>query len=562
MILSTLTILAATSFLIGLPVWLVYPKFRAGHLHLVLAVSGLYVTLAYLKPAGVSIWLLPALVLFIAHSAKGFLPSIKKDPFFSFAKDKAFWAITIYATLVFLLRWEAPGNDSTKWAALARLFLFNDQIPGDLRPLSLVEDLKGANMGLPVLIALVKALSGADFARVTNFFSCFSVACFIFSMAEALSTWFENRISRWAAFGALVLFTNPVQFLSWGGTPTLMGLTGGLSLLSWVHAQKDKLRFNDSIPYALAIVFAAHSHAVGIYVSILVFLPLVLYLGFQSKNASILIRTGIKFGLLTALLFSPFLLHWGMNATHSQLMEAKDWQAKMSPILFREGHFFLINLMSQLYSYVWETAGIMLTLVLGWILVQDRKQPFLVPAGILFLVIAILVANARFWILPLSYLIYPERTATLLAFPFSMTLAWLLERALNSTRKYQAAFLVVFLAFGLHQFHKRLFPVLTTTTLPKEDREVFKYIEQSVSLDDCIEITEHLGGMWIGAETGHCHYPRHPFGFNTIDADRTRPPQGLKWRFYSILEEKTPIIKGRVIFENGARLVVQESQPQ
>ncbi|MBI1860306.1 MAG: hypothetical protein HYR96_05240 [Deltaproteobacteria bacterium] len=491
-----------------------------------MAVWGAYATFAYLKPAVLPLWTLVVLV----YGAVILLGVTWKNRL----GERAEWVllptllILAYCFAISLFRWEPPGSDPTKWGTLARVFLETGKIPGDTRPITNITDLKGATMGLPILIALMMELRAAP-ERAIFFLECASLAIFAFGLAAALGNWFSRRAALWAALTALVLFSSPQGVLTWGGTPTLVGRVAGMSVLClgghWAIA-------------ILCLAFAAHAHPVGFYVSLLVCGPLAIW-----KEPRKFVRTVAGF----AVVFSVFLFHWGF-ASHSEVERVWDWQRSMAPYLFRAGHSDVVNLIAQLFSYLWGTAVVISLSLFGWAVWRGTARRYALAAIGMVVISSLLVANTWYWVLPMSYLLYPERCATMMVLPLSLAFAEAWEK------RGKAGFIlgVCLIVFGARQFHHRLWPDFRESHLTPKDRLAIEWVGQNVPRTDSVAIRMLEGGMWIPVLAYRCTRPIHDLGLNAFDA--LSEAQTTQWAFYGENEPTPQPAPGTLVYDRGARI--------
>jgi hypothetical protein len=517
---------------------------RTPRVFLLLAVAGIYCVAVYLKPSFIPLWSLP-LAFATASGISLFYSGVRGTEFLEPLREPAVWGIVLYSFLLFFFRWEPPGTDPSKWGALARIIYETGMIPGDTRPLTLVTNLQGANLGLPILIAIFSVGRWVPLERSSNFFECFSVVVFCFSLASGLTLWFHPKAAVRAAFAGLIFFTSIQGYLTWGGTPTLMGMTAGFTCLALCRPRNDE---KSAVLLALALAYAAYAHPIGVYLSLFVCGPVGLWeLLRERAPLSVWIRGGKALGL-AALFFSPFLLHWGFHPSSDELAEVWAFQKSMSPFLFRQEHSLIYNWYIQLTSYLWNTAGVIAFLLLAGVAIVDRRARFLPPALLMIGLIVILVDNVRYWWLPLSFLIYPERAATLLVFPLACPVAWLFER-----QRTKGAFVVlaVILVLSAKQFSRRLYPVLFQSVLTTEDRRALRWVEANIPNEDCIEITMGQAGMWIPVVAFRCTLPFHGLGMNVLDEERSKA-RPTRWQYVGKGEGVSG--RGTLVYDDGARI--------
>lgn len=539
MVFSILTIPVLFLLLVGLPAAALGRYVLTPLSVRILAVLGLYAFLSYLKPASLSWGCIPACLLLL-----GFL--LKKEKFQK--PGPAVLCILAYAFLLFLFRWEPPGSDPVKWGSYARLMQENGALPGNTWPLSEVETIKGINLGVPILISFLRIGDWVPWERVVNFSECLSLALFVFLFSLSLENWFSRSVSQWTAFLSLALFTNPQQYLAWGGTPTLLGMCSGFLLLHLVK-RIDALSFSQIILYAFALAFTVHAHPLGVYVSLLVCLPIAALLLWGNVNAKRLKNIATLAGT-SLFFFSPFFLLWGNQVSDAELKGVWEWQQKMAPYLFRAGNG-IYNLYTQLGAYLWSTAFLLtsaLTLVsIG--IEKDLKKLlcFFLPMGMIFFCLE----NVRHWWMPLSFLVYPERVATMAILPLALGTGWLVTRVRRWN--WYASILVVVCLLCVRQLSTRIVPLLFHSRITEADRIAMQELPKYVSPSDCVKIDFESAGLWIPVLSLRCTIPYHVLSESVQDEQRKNLQRPLRWRFFA---NGTPANEpGTIVLSNGATLV-------
>ncbi len=555
---SIFGIFGEAGILLGIPwvaIWIRFPKLS--RVTSLLGLLGFYTTLAYVKPPQLPLWSLPLFVIF-ASLALGWKERRKISDFFKPLENPAVCGILVYSFLLFLFRWEPPGTDPIKWGSLARLFFESGMIPGDTRPLTQVQDLKSASMGIPIPVALLHLGRWMPLERILNFFECTTIAIFCFSLIRALRLWFDENSSAWAVFLSLVFFTSIQGYLSWGGTPTLMGMTAGFLLLEWVKlsATQNKL-WVEALLLASAFVYTVHAHPIGVYLSVMACAPIAFFIGLShAKKVFPLMATVVVASLV---LLIPFFLHLQLNASPGELVEVRHWQEKMSPFLFRSNYSWIYNMYTQLTAYLWNTAGIIGILVLV-MAITSKTAPTSFSIAMVYVVglVVLLVDNVHSWRLPLSYLLYPERSATLLLFPLAGGLAWLVNLSKlplkNTARMTARVTLILIACLGIKQFKTRLLPYLGHSLMRIEDRIAIHEVTNLVPAEDCLRITPETASIWIPVLAFRCTIPFHGLAMNAIEQERKLQPAHTKWTFLTLGEKEHPS-PGTVVFDNGARII-------
>ncbi len=520
-----------------------------------LALFGAYSFTFYLKSKGLGLWMLPLILNFVLILSYGI------------AGDRVAWVrrisrreivpllcIILYSFLVFLFRWEPSGSDPVKWGALARIIEELGTVPGDTRPITEVSELRGGTLGIPILAALLHLGHFVHWERALNFLSCLSVALFIFGLSNGLRLWFERQASLWGAFLSLILFTVPQQYLTWGGTPTLLGATAGFILLEFARCLREPMvRWLDVLVFSLALAFAAYAHPIGFLVSSLVCLPV----AFISAIGKTPVRVVIYFFILISIstvFFLPFFRNIDFGVGTGELLQVRRWQQAMAPILFRSEGTHLYNLYIQISSYVWNTAFWLSVALFALALIKGSHK-LVIPYTCMVAILIVLLENVRTWWLPLSFLMYPDRVATLFVLPLSLSFAWTCQWVLHTPGRARSIAWIgipIVIILAGHQFQKHLLPLMFKSTFSPDTRAAILEVSTLVPKDDCIQIGDGAG-KWIPVLSFRCTIPFHGLGMNSVEEETSgRRP---RWRFETERGKRILFSNEKVVFDNGVRLI-------
>lgn len=534
---STFICFLSFSIVFGLPLLLLKNRFpEIPRTLLLLGLFGVTAFSFYLKPKILSLGslcLLPLLVGLALNGRKKIDGKALLNPSF----DWPTVAILLYSFLLFFFRWEPPGDDPVKWGSLARLILEYGVVPGDARPITPVTQLQGATLGVPLLIALtVKPLGMGLIAleRVINFYSCLSLALFAFSIAQALTFWFSRRTSQIAALLVILLFSVPQGYLLWGGTPTLLGMTAGLSLFSL-----NKNIFHNTV-LAFGLSFAAYAHPIGFIVSLITCGLMLLASGALKSHFFNLLLVGS----LGALFFCPFLLGLNVQVDPFERSVAWLWQKDMAPYLFRENYSSLYNLYTQMTAYLWNTAAVIALSLAVLILFTKRRRELGLPLWVGVVTLGLLILNVRTWTLPLSYLFYPERSGLFLVFPLSLALGWAVEKIALKGMVLKILTLLLVVGLSQHQFRQRLLPLLFTSQMTKGDRAEILNVANEVPSSECVKIEPGTSGKWIPVLALRCTTPFHGLAMNSI-VEEQKENRPIRYQFFSSFEDKKAVLVKR-----------------
>lgn len=538
------------------PAQVLTAQVRGGRLILtLLALCGFYCLAFYLKPKGIPLGVFPWGVVVVS-----LVLAWKKRPSLSqFVPDFPLLVICLLFFPILLSRWEPPSyDDPVKWGTLARLLIEYQVVPGDTRPLTQVTELSAATLGVPIQIAVVSLGGNIPLERVVFFWSCLALVLFYGVFALALEHWFARRHAQWVACTAMAVFSNPQLYLSWGGTPTLLGMTGGLAVLAIkkiLFDQEVKTSPSFLLLSILSICFSAYAHPIGVYVSVWVVLPLLLLEKNLYSKKIFLSLLAIGAGAIVCTI--PFLLTNTGQIDPADLERTREWHRLMAPFLFREAAP-LYNLYSQMMSYLWSTSAVA-ALLLCFLMLQTPRGRRLFPAfAVGTVVIGYLIYNTKWWALPLSPLLYPERIGTLWILPLSLGIGWIMERA-EKNKITGGICLLFFGFFAVHQFLHRNYPYWGGSHgMTEKDRRAMESLAHLVPREECIRIDRQWPSAWIPVIGFRCTIPSHPLSGNTIFEEVKSQPKEVRYLFLSEkerLSKKEEALPGVILLDDGALLL-------
>jgi len=525
-LISYFTVSVSAFVVIGIPAVLVMSQANLPLPVILLAVMGAYSAIYYCIPFAIPSSLVVIIVMGIALLIRWRVPAQKRG--ISGRRNLGYWVAIVFCFALFIARWEPPGSDAVKWGSYARLIEQHEKLPGETRPLGPFENIGGINLGMPILISLIHFGELTPWERVISFTECLSLCLLLFSLILALENYLIPKYALWGGILSVMVATNPQQYLNWGGTPTLMGLCCGYLLID-LWRRSATLSPLSRGTYALAISFTAHAHPIGVYLSALVLMPVWLLMRPWEKENRLKLIGFMKCGVLALIFYLPFFRLWKFETSPAELAGVWEWQKTMAPYLFRESQSLAYNLYTQLGAYVWSTTFTILLGLTALMVLYDRHFKGLWPVILTLTVIAALLLNVLNWTLPLSFLVYPERVATMMVFPIGLVLGRVLENL--QSKKVRRVVWIVFISLGLSQFYKRTYPILRQSLLTQNDLSFIAEIPKVVPEGECIKITFDSAGLWIPVLGFRCTIPYHVLSESVQDEMREWAKQPLHWEY-------------------------------
>lgn len=559
--LSLATVSTVTFVLFGIPWLLLYRRsFGIPRGYLLQAVFGVYVLLTYLKPATVPLSLVPAIVLVCAllvhHRMRG-----GREPFHAVFREWPVWGILMFSFALFFFRWEPPGIEPTKWGALARLVYETQMIPGTEGSVS-IRDLRGVSLGVPILSAYSFMGGLVPFERGVGFFGGVSLALFVFACASALGLWFSRHAALIAAVVGLILYATPQAPFVVGEAPLLAGATAGLALLELLKVTLLRRPSRAEIAiYSAAMIFAWYAHPQTATTSLILGLTLFACLAIWTHRVRESARAlGVSLSALVVAAI-PFFARWRFSVSPAEREAVTEWQRVLAPALFGADTGLVQGVLAQLTQVVGAWAAVVALVALAIAMIRDFRHRFHWAAWAGVAVVTGLFAGLRANGLPLSYLLIPDAIAILLTLPLLMPLGWLAERASESRsvgeRRVWLGALVLASLVGGKSFTEFVGPQLFNSQLTEKDRAAMVVVESKVPWSECVDVRQGGVGLWIPVLAVRCVVPARGAGSRMVDDETGAVLDRPRWSFAGE-KEKRETTAGKVIFDNGARLIYRE----
>jgi hypothetical protein len=354
---------------------------------------------------------------------------------------RALAAAAALAAAVFALRaWPlalgpAPaGADMSMHTYLTQLILRADGVPSSYRPILPIDSFATFPVGFHTLAALVAELSLLPAYRAAFWLSAGAHALLSLTLFALARSTVGTAPALLAAFVFSFLVKEPQYMVLWGGNPTVMAIAFA-ALFAATLARFSEWDAWDVLLAAASlaallllhtIVFVQSCYAIG-----LPFAAQQLASG-RLRSSDGLARAG-GLALATLLLVLPYLAGFDPGVVTPEVREwirgwvrdtAHAWQGTLADAAWTIPGYVLDRHGDRLLVYTGVAA-------LGtWRLCHAGRPLLWQQLGMLAALFA-LVLNTRYWVLPLSYLVYPERTAAMTSLPlavlFGHGLVWLWE---------------------------------------------------------------------------------------------------------------------------------------
>jgi hypothetical protein len=338
--------------------------------------------------------------------------------------------LAIAAALRFSFVWRWPlapaGADMSMHSYMAALIAAGDTVPSSHLPLLPIDSFGAYPVGFQALTALMSLLGGIPIYRSAMFMEASTLAFLTLAFYGFVRVFWDRPSSAMVALLVTFLPRNPQHFVQWGGDPTLLSLgllVTALALRPWLE---EKMSLGMWGFCALFVAASAFTHLIPIIGLCYAMLPVGVYVAIdryytQREALQRVMWNLLPIGLVSALLmgvYLPTLLSTEVSTgeiewvRHFQQRGAGGaWGGTIGGAVFTIPPYLAAKIFGAPFVAL---SG------LGLFVLAYRRPHLALASGICVLTVIGLVINSMYWLLPLSYAIYPERVALLLLLPFAI----------------------------------------------------------------------------------------------------------------------------------------------
>jgi hypothetical protein len=448
----------------------------------------------------------------------------------------------------FFWRWPlAPaGADVTMHSYMAALIVALDTVPSSHEPLLPIDRFGAYPAGFQALMALMSLLGGLPVYRSALLMEVTSLSLLTLAFYRFLRVFWGRPVSAMVALMVTFLPRNPQFFIQWGGDPTLLALAFlliALGLLPWLQ---QRLGLGAWALCALIAAASVLTHLIPAIGLLYAMIPLAVYVricekGVWQGTGLLIMRNMLGVGLISALLLAVGLPHlFSTEVSAAEVEWVRRFQQQLSGGAWGGA---LDNALVTIPHYLVEKVfgGTFLALSCLGMLVLAYRRPRLAIAGLIWILTVVgLIINSMYWVLPLSYALYPERVALLLLLPLAVGIGAMLDGVRNLSPKTTLPLLVMaalVLFTSVRENEKLLYHGLAAHCLLRgADLKAIQWLQVNTNPGDVIQ--NHYGdaGLWIPALAFRAITDPHlnPFYFDEFRASSTN----LKARYVYVGKEK------------------------
>ncbi len=406
------------------------------------------------------------------------------------------------------------GADMSMHSYITELIIFSNGVPKTYFPLIGLDSFDAFPVGFHSVAALI-----SQFGHIPSYSSALILSCFTyFLLTFFLFIFLKNHLKPVFAFVSAVAFTfftvNPQGFTAWGANPAILSLAFVFLFIAFLDRIEEKNWFLILFSaLTLTSVFLVHT-AIFIQSFYIIGLSFFVFLLLSQEYKNKKWFSYFAIAILFFLLIVPYLfsLNSSMISNQNNLVlrdylsgNPASWQGSIADALwdipfynitwiFSEFHFSLIGVF--VFSLLFCIIG------LYFLFKEDliKAIQYLLFLGL----ISLLILNVRVWILPFSFLIYPEKVALMVVIPFSLFFGFGLQKLAEkiSDKKTQriisvALLFVVLLTvpfFNQVNYEK---PLIQQNSVTESDLKAFSWLKENTSETTVIQNNYGDSGIWI-----------------------------------------------------------------
>ncbi|MFH2021222.1 MAG: hypothetical protein ABIJ34_07420 [archaeon] len=410
----------------GIFVWKLFPKKENSE-------KAIYVAFISISFWIVSFWILKILPIsmldfFNIVIALCFCSLLIWYPMISFKKRDLiiigiFFIIIIARCLPFIMGHFPSGADTSFHVLTTKTIVTTNGFPEKYSIIPL--PFGGYPIGFHIFSAYISLVSGIPEYKSVLLLSNLSYALLSLAVFVFLRRYFSDTISLAGAALVPLIANNPQFFISWGGNPFVFSLSilfVGISLLE----DKKLISLADSLVIGLVFCASFIAHLTPAYVYLYIYLIWYIY------SKKYLIRSSLKSHLVLALicilLLMPFILSYETRISPDEITfseERQDTKFLSWKGTWQDSVLTIPNFINYLFG------PILITFCLLGLLFMFTGKKLLSKIVVYFSVIFILILSSRYKFIPISDVLFSERTAMILLLPLSILFCEFLANITN-----------------------------------------------------------------------------------------------------------------------------------
>jgi hypothetical protein len=459
---------------------------------------------------GCSIITLTALLYLGVLKRKAYYPKIDRESIF-------FVILFIYTAILRFLPLLAtitpPGADMSMHTYMTALISINNGIPSSYFPIFNISEFNSFPVGFHTISALTSYAADLPYYQSAFVTTCITYLLATFSLYLLIRHYVCFEIAAVTAFFFTFLTIAPQRFVCWGGNPTILSFVFAVLFLTEILQLKYDQKYIITAAFFLSGIFLTHT-IIFIQSFYIIGISFILYLLLQ-KNKSLIVGRLLGVLLLFVLIVSSYLVQIDFDVITIDVINwIKNWVRNTS----HAWHGTILNSWWSVPHYILNQivnndGRSVLVVVLGIIGVysQLKKTNRILIIQLLssLLMVVILIINTQYWILPFSYMIYPERAVLFAIVPMAVLFAagidFVLLKIKPFSKKHRIVaitgsfFMVLFLSVipSTYNMKKFISCIEANSTVTQDDMNAFAWLAKNTKDKDVTKTNYGDAGIWI-----------------------------------------------------------------
>jgi hypothetical protein len=407
------------------------------------------------------------------------------------------------------------GADMSMHTYITDLIVNADGIPESYHPILGIDEFSSFPVGFHTISALV-ALVG----NMPSFEAAFIMTSFTYAfLTLTLFVFLQGYVSWEWAFISSVIFTSftkvPQGFVGWGGNPTVLALAMFILFMSLLDRTKGGNKWLIVLS-AVCLASVLLSHSIIFIQSFYIFgisFSIYLLLAKEYKN-----HRWIKYFEILVLFFvviMPYLMGLDRGITTPETLRwIQNWVRNTDWVWHGTISDFVWTIPLYIKGYVFGKLDVFLSVLffvtvvgVACLFAQDLKKG--IQHTVFLLVCVLVILNAKYWVLPFSYAIYPERVTIMVIVPLSLFFAFASESLLDHLRdkrpfkegilNFLPLVLLLMMMILVPKYNREQYIHLAVdqSSVTEADLEAFYWLKDHTNETDVIQNNYGDGGLWI-----------------------------------------------------------------
>ncbi len=404
------------------------------------------------------------------------------------------------------------GGDMATHTYIARLIREYNMYPPSYEPVVPIQNFGSYFIGMPTIIAVVSMHTHLPVYRSALLVVIGTYGFFVLSVFILSRRYYGIVASFLTSISAILINIDTTYYLPWGGNPMVLSVAFLVTATFYGLLIRDKKLYTPIYIVPLIMLWGASflTHYIPFIVSLYICSALGLVHIARRKKISLSFLSILAVGM--CIIAIPFLTSLKIPSS-STLTYIRDWQQG------DHGHVWRGSIYNALWSiplYIKDRLGIVYTLItvtgIGTVLIAKSKDRwwYLIAAC----VIAVIIVNSQYWVLPLSPLLYPERTVTggiaiWVFFTGSVyqALTTFLEQSIKKRTMMHILALSVFagligwisIPYLTGRYTHVLMSTIKESSVTADDLSAFLWLSTNTDSADVIDNNYGDAGIWIPA---------------------------------------------------------------